>query len=169
MLKNLPCRLIRFCEAGVPKCQETVPAWENLANDLRENAHILCADVDVVESDKVARRFGVDNAKLPFYILLRNQKMYEAPSAVTAIYALMYDWAVDGWKDGQGVAVPPEMSGDTFLWLTDGVQHVRSWFIAQLSKAQSRVSCADMGCDCFWRFPFDIVFQHTMQRSYIMM
>jgi hypothetical protein len=142
------CRLIRFCEAGAPSCKGTsnVEGWENLAHDLREKAHILCADVDTVESEKVALRFGEAITSLPFYILLRNRKMYIPPSTVPPSYDKLYEWAVDGWRDGPGLDVPPEIV-DTFIStaklndiLNHTVKNVQSWFTRRLSIAQSGVS-----------------------------
>ena len=140
--------MIRFCDAGTPSCTGTsnVEGWGNLANDLREKGHILCADVDTVECDKVALRFGEAITSLPFYILLRNQKMYIPPSTVTTSYNKLYEWAVDGWRDGPGLDVPPEIK-DSFIStakfndvLNHAVKNVQSWLTHRLSIAQSGVS-----------------------------
>lgn len=79
--------------------------WEALAEALtEEDIPIFAADVDAAASPDVATRFSVPS--LPFYIMLRNRKVYTKRGTV-GLEELKH-WAVQGWEGDLPAAVPSE-------------------------------------------------------------
>mmetsp|Transcript_13006 Transcript_13006/g.25510 ORF Transcript_13006/g.25510 Transcript_13006/m.25510 type:complete len:217 (+) Transcript_13006:32-682(+) len=103
---------VEFYAPWCGHCKQLAPTWEKLAKSLKKK--VTVAKVDVTKNRLLGQRFSISG--FPSLILFHHGKMYKY-KGVRSPEALE-KFALSGYKDAEGIDVPPEPSFIITVFMT---------------------------------------------------
>mmetsp|Transcript_33263 Transcript_33263/g.61835 ORF Transcript_33263/g.61835 Transcript_33263/m.61835 type:complete len:214 (-) Transcript_33263:366-1007(-) len=103
---------VEFYAPWCGHCRQLAPTWEKLAKTLKKK--VTVAKVDVTKNRLLGQRFGITG--FPSLLFFHHGKMYKYKGMRTV--EALEKFALEGYKDGEGMDVPPEPSMIITIFMT---------------------------------------------------